>query len=424
MHTVVIGAGLLGASTAYFLLRHGIEVTLVEAQAGPALGASFGNGGYQQATVPDPWNAPGVGRLFWSAWKASLFGQADDSPFVVRTRALPGLIGWGRRFLKHAFQASYLDHTIKNWHLAQYTLEVTRQVADAEQISYAASDQGGLILFRSHDSLESYEQLARHLAERGARYERLDRDALYTQEPSLARLESRLVGAIYYPDDRSGDARAYCLGLVKALEANGAAIAYDEPVQDLSVLADGIRVQGKHLDVKADAVVIAAGSGSPLLARQLGIHLPITPAKGYSISVPMDDWELKPKHVMADMGVHAGVNPMGARLRVAGTAEFSGHSSEITQGRVRYLVDLLRALYPAEADRVDIADVEPWSGLRPLCADGLPIIGESPVPGVYLNTGHGGLGWTQALGSGKALADRIAGLAPDLDLSPYSYSRF
>lgn len=424
MHTVVIGAGLLGVCTAYCLQQHGLEVTVVEAESGPALGASYGNGGYQQATVPDPWNAPGIGKLFLTAWKASLSGKADESPFVARTRAIPGLLGWGRRFLRHANEATYLQHTVANWRLAQYTLQVTQAIAEAEHISYHASHAGGLILFRSEDSLSGYEALAKHVAELGSRYERLDREALFQREPTLAPLGRKLAGAIYYPNDHAGDARAYCVGLAEAAQARGARFEYGQAVTDLKPLSDGVQVQLGGSTIKADRVVICAGVGSTLLAKKLGIKIPIAPAKGYSISVPMKTWEVKPTHVMADMGVHAGVNPMGDTLRVAGTAEFSGHNYDISPGRVDYLIGLLRELYPEKADEVDPAEIQPWAGLRPLCADGLPLIGPTPVPHVLLNTGHGGLGWTQAAGSGKALADQIVGLEPDLDLSPFALSRF
>ena len=424
MHTVVIGAGLLGATTAYFLRRHGMEVTVFEGRTGPALGASYGNGGYLQATVPDPWNAPGVGKIFMAAWMASLKGRADDSPFVAKTAALPGLFSWGRQFMRHAKQETYLDHTVKNWHLAQYTLAVTEQIAESADLQYDASTRGGLILFRSDDSLTAYEQLARHMSSLGAEYERLNRDALFEREPSLAPLGDQLVGAIYYPKDRAGNSRKFCEGLIAATQNMGARVEYNQPVASLASTADGVRVILKSSEVMADAVVIAAGVTSRSLANKVGISLPIAPAKGYSISVPMSDWDVKPQHVMADMGVHAGINPMGDTLRVAGTAEFSGENLDVTRGRVSYLIDLLRALYPDRAKNIDHDAIDPWAGLRPLSADGLPIIGETPVRGVYINSGHGGLGWTQAAGSGKALADRIAGLEPELDLKPYSPSRF
>jgi len=152
--------------------------------------------------------------------------------------------------------------------------------------------------------------------------------------------------------------------------------------------------------------------------------LPIAPAKGYSISIPIPGQSNRPRHVIADMGIHAGVNPMGNVLRVAGTAEFSGFKEGVTTARIKYLLDLARQLFPTLVDSVEHDEIDPWGGHRPLSADGIPMIGPTRVHSVYVNTGHGGLGWTQSAGSGKALADKIAGKEPEIDLSDFSVARF
>ncbi len=160
------------------------------------------------------------------------------------------------------------------------------------------------------------------------------------------------------------------------------------------------------------------------MAAQLGIRLPVAPAKGYSVSIPMADWSNPPRHIIADMGVHAGLNPMGDVLRVAGTAEFTGFHPGFSSARVEYMIDLVRAIFPTFAETIDAKQIDPWAGHRPLSADGIPMIGATGVDGVYVNTGHGGLGWTQAPGSSRALADLIAGVESGLDLSDYAVSRF
>lgn len=424
MHVAVIGAGLLGVTTAYFLRRHGLTVTVLESRAEPALGASYGNGGYCQTSAPDPWNAPGVLKLFWRAWFAAVCGHADRSAFAVRTSALPGLLGWGRCFLKHANIETFRTHLIKNRHLAEYTQTVVADLVEREALDFCRSTSGGLIIFRDHASMESYAEVARYVGEDGARYGILDRDALLEKEPALYDVGDQLVGAVFFPDDSAGNPRAFCRQLAAIAEGNGVEFRYGASVRSIESSRSGVQVATSRDVITADAGVIAAGSESGRLAAALGIRLPIAPAKGYSISVPMDGWSDRPRHVIADMGVHAGINPMGDVLRVAGTAEFAGFKSGITSERTDYLIGLVRAVFPRFAETIDGKRIDPWAGLRPLSADGIPMIGKTHVDGVYVNTGHGGLGWTQAPGSSKALADLIAGVEPEFDLSAFSASRF
>lgn len=424
MHVVVIGAGLLGVTSAYFLRRHGFSVTVLESAVGPALGASYGNGGYYQTSAPDPWNAPGVMKLFWRAWFAALRGHADRSAFAVRTSALPGLLGWGRRFLKNANAKTFQDHLIKNKRLAEYTQTVVADLVESEMLDFCRSTSGGLIIFRDDASMASYKGVAKYAGEDGARYEVLDRNTLLEKEPALSEVGDQLVGAVFFPDDSAGNPHAFCRQLAAIAESKGVEFRYDTSADGIQSSGSGISVATGQDVITADAVVIAAGARSKSLAAQLGVRLPIAPAKGYSISVPMEGWSNRPRHVIADMGVHAGINPMGDTLRVAGTAEFSGFRPGITPERTNYLIGLVRAVFPGFAETIDRTSIDPWGGLRPLSADGIPIIGKTHVDGVYVNTGHGGLGWTQAPGSSKALADQIAGVGPEFDLAAFSVARF
>jgi D-amino-acid dehydrogenase len=194
----------------------------------------------------------------------------------------------------------------------------------------------------------------------------------------------------------------------------------------------GFRSEGRRLvaaqagnqQLDADAFVLAAGSYTPGLARQLGIRVPVKPVKGYSITVPRGDWPDGPRIPVADDGLHAAVVPIGDQIRVAGTAEFTGLDVTIGRRRIENLENLLRMIYPGFADRLTDADKQPWCGLRPMSADGVPVIGSTSRPNVFVNTGHGHLGWTMAAGSGKALADHIVGEQPEIDLSDYHISRF
>lgn len=423
-HVVVIGAGLLGITTAYFLRRKGLDVTVLESADEPALGASYGNGGYYQSSAPDPWNAPGVMKVFWQAWRASLLGRVDRSAFAVRTSSLPGLLGWGAKFVRSATLETFQRNLLKNKTLAEYTQTVVKDLVVREALDFSRSTAGGLILFRDHQSMDGYVDIAKYVATHGARYDALDRQALLLKEPALSEVGEELVGAVYFPDDSAGNPRVFCQQLAAIAEDTGVDFRYGAAVSRIQPERGAVLAEVGGDQIVADAIVIAAGAWSKELAAPLGIALPIAPAKGYSISVPMADWANRPRHVIADMGVHAGINPMGDTLRVAGTAEFSGFKHGTSAARTDYLIGLVRAVFPSFAETIDRKRIDPWGGFRPLSADGIPIIGKTHVDRIYVNTGHGGLGWTQAPGSSKALADMIAGTEPGIDLGDFALARF
>lgn len=424
MHVAVIGSGLLGVTTAYFLRRHGIEVTVVDRRDGPALETSFANGGYLQMGAPSPWNAPGVGKLLFQSWWASLSRGSEDAPLLVRTRALPSLFQWGLKFLANANRESYLGSTLKNLRLAAYTKDVMAELREREELDYSAAFDGAIIVFRSLESLMHYGELAECVGEWGSVFQRLDRDEVVDLEPSLLPVADRIRGGIHYPDDETGDARVFCRQLANIAQRRGVRFEYGMTVKKLNVDDKGCRVCSDQGELWADLVVVAAGSYSRELMKPLGVNLPVAPGKGYSISIPMGEWLDRPKHVIGDMVLHAGVNPLGDILRVAGTAEFAGIDLGISEGRVRNLVALVEQIFPEFAAIMDRSAIQPWAGLRPMSADGVPIIGATSLGNVYVNTGHGALGWTQAAGSSKALADLIAGFKSALDLADYSMRRF
>ena len=396
MHIVVIGAGLLGVTTAYFLNRHGIEVRVLEKESSAAEGASYGNGGYLQSSAPDPWNAPGILKVFFQAWLASITGKGDQSAFAARTLALPGLMSWGLKFLKNANQDVFLDHLIKNMHLARYTRAVIDEINDQETLAYSWHTNGGLIIFRSEESMSGYLKVTDYVAKHGAQSSALNRDELLAKEPSLSEVADELVGAVHFPNDGAGNSQEFCKQLATIADQRGCEFSFNTSVTGISTTNNGATVRTDRGEFVADGVVIAAGAYSKKLAGYVGVPLPIAPAKGYSISIPMDGWSNRPTHVIADMGVHAGVNPMGNVLRVAGTAEFTGFKRGISDSRTEYLIGLAREIFPSFAKTIDKRQIDPWGGHRPLSADGIPMIGATSAANVYVNTGHGGLGWTQA----------------------------
>ena len=424
MRVVIVGAGLQGICTAYYLAEAGGEVTVLERNDGPALEASFGNGGYLQAECPDIWNQPGVLGALPRWWWSSLSGGRKEAAKLLRTSELLRLLPWGIRFLRSANQDAYFRSVALNRELALYTLDCMADLRRDRGVEYAHRACGCLFVFRDPASLEGHRPLLEFLGERGGEWEVLDRDALLQSEPCLRPIGGALYGAIRHRRDESGDSYRFSRAMTDLAARQGVRFEYGCPVSRITADGSGVSVSANGRQVRGDALIIAAGAHSGRLAASLGIRLPIAPAKGYSITVPLGDWRDAPRHVIGDMGVHAGLNVLGSALRVAGTADFCGYDSTIDPERIDYMVGLVEAVLPEFADAMDRSAIRPFAGLRPLSADGLPMIGPTGVPNVYVNTGHGGLGWTLAAGSAKALADWIGGQTPALDLPPYSPLRF
>lgn len=420
MRTVVIGAGLLGLTTAWYLRRHGCEVLVIDRAPGPGRETSFANGGMLHASQANPWNEPGV---FGHALK--MLGK-EDAALLFRLRALPGMIGWGLRFLQHSQPARYYRNFEKNAHLARYSLSLMDELRAAVGTDYDHAARGTLKLFRDRAGVDAAARLCRQLADWGIAFEVVDGAGAVRLEPALAPIAARLAGGLYFPADESGDAQRFCELLAAAGTKAGVRYAYGSPVKRLLRSEDRVlgvsTVDGAYHE--AEAFVLAAGSYSAPLARQIGLAVPVQPAKGYSITVPCAAWTAPPRMPVIDDFLHAAVCPLGGRLRVAGTAEFAGYDLTLRPARIANLYGLLKQLYPAVEPYLDPAQVQAWTGLRPMSADGVGVMGATPVRNLFLNTGHGPLGWTMAAGAGKLVADEIVGAAPALDLAAYRLARF
>ena len=433
LHVVVVGAGLMGLCCAYFLRRGGALVTVVERHTGPGLGTSFANGAMLHGSLVQPWNAPGVGMQLLRS-----IGQADAAT-VVRLRALPDLLGWGVDFLAAATPERHLTATRANLRLAQLTRQLMQQLRDEEGLQYGQRLSGITVVFRDAEALavgmakasslqglSGRENDAKDTKHAWVHHRPLDVQQLVALEPALAEVAADLAGAIHYPEDEGGDAFAFCTELTQRCQRLGVVFRFGAPIQLRLTNGSAAPVVLQGADpISADAVVLAAGPQSEALARALGLRLPIRPAKGYSLTCKVPPGVLAPQQPIVDHALHAAVVPVGKdRLRVVGTAEFAGHDLSLNPQRLDNLRRLLGRLYPRIDAALSADALQPWAGLRPLSSDGVPLIGRSTVPGLWLCTGHGQLGWTLAAGSGHCLAAALLGSTSAIDAADYSPARF
>jgi D-amino-acid dehydrogenase len=418
MKAAVIGAGLAGLTAARELQLAGVEVAVFEAAEGPGLATSSRNGSLQHPSQAEPWNSPGV------------LGQVlrhlgdEQAAVLLRLRALPSLLGWGLRFVQHSKPERFFANTLANMRLALYSVaQMARHRADG--IDYAMRRGGTLALLRDEAARAQALAWAERLGAHGLRWQALSCEELVALEPALAPVAHELIGALHYAEDERGDPLMFCRALAERLRAQGAPMHYATSIARLHV-SNG-RMQGV-VDAagtvhRADVVILAAAAHSVALARSVGLDLPLRPVKGYSLTLPQRP--NGPRIAATDPALHMAVVPVGDdRVRVAGTAEFCGFDLSVAPLRVANLRGLLQRLFPAYAATLHDDDVQPWTGLRPMCADGVCLVGATRVRGLFLHTGHGHLGWTQTPGSARLLADIVLGRPSDIDARPYAPARF
>ncbi len=419
MRLAVIGGGLIGVTTALALARRGHVVTLYERHPQLAGEASHANGGLLTPSQGDPWNAPGIlGVLLRSLGR-------EDSPVLLRARAVPRLTRWGLAFLRNARLDRYHAINRAQTALAVYSLERLRALTAELGLAYDQSNLGTLKVYRDPAALERAAALAQMVAPLGVRHRRLAGAAVTEIEPALRHVAGQLAGGLHFPDDGAGDARLYTEALAAAAKAAGVVLRTGVTVTAL--LRRGGRIAAVATTAGEEAfegAVLCAGVGSPALGRKLGLRLPVAPVKGYSITFDAKAAPDLPTQPVVDDGLHIAVTPLGNRIRFVGTAEFTGEDRRVNPARIANLVRAGQALYPQLKAALAGQEGFPWACLRPMTPDCLPILGASPVPGLWLNTGHGYLGWTTGAGSAEAVADLVSGKAPALSLERYGLGRF
>jgi len=415
---VVVGGGLQGLASAQVLLERGHEVSVLEALDGVGLETSFANGGLITPSKCEPWNGPdAIRHLLSSLFKTS-------SAFRLRPKALPSLIFWGIDFLKHSTSARRLASLKANFELASYSKSKTNELRRRLGLNYAHLSAGTLNVYRKGESITGIREQAEFLAGFGMRFDELDTDGVVAIEPALKHSRGLIKGAFYFPGDDSGDAHLFCRELQREIVLAGATVETSMSATRIALEKGAvIGAETRHGLVKADAVVIAAGNGSPALVRPLGMNLKVKPAKGYSLTLDLDGIDETPHTPVIDETLHAAITPMNGRLRMTSTVEFAGNDKSIDPRRIDALCSLLGELYPRIAAKIDRSEADTWAGLRPVSSDGRPFVGPCKVRGLYINTGHGPLGWTLAMGSAELLGDLIDGRPAEIDARPFDAAR-
>ncbi len=419
MKIIVIGSGLMGVASAYYLSQQGHEVLVVDRQAGPALETSFGSACVLHPSQAAPWNHPGI------VWQLLKWMGKEDSPFLLRAKTIPSLIRWGLAFIKQSSPAKFKANLQLNTTLANYNLECLQDLLVKQPIEYAAKRVGSLKVFETEQEMEKDVAAMQLFQELGVQCSVLNQQEIFEKEPALVEKGHRLIGGIHFPDDQAGDAQLFCSKLAELAIANQTRFEFDLQVERFNAEKNAIKsIQTSKGEYTADAFVLAAGSYSPLLARTSGLRLPIKPVKGYSITVDMEDWRSVPVMPVIDEEYHVGITPLGNKLRAAGTAEITGYDTAVQQARVDMIKQQVIARYADAKKSIDAGRVSSWAGLRPTCVDGVPILGSTAFDNLFLNTGHGHLGWSLAMASGKVVADVVSGNKSDIDLRSYNIDRF
>lgn len=418
MKIIIIGSGLIGVSTAFFLSQQGHAVDVFDRKDGAGMDTSFANGGMLTPSQAEPWNQPGI------FWKTLAWLGDENSPILVRPRALFSLFGWGLSFIRNSSRSRFYANMRKNASLASYSIQMLREIRQEYGLHYDENTNGTLKIFTDKKNFTEMIEHTRFYNELGIDFRELGPEEVLELEPSLSALRTSIVGGIYYPGDESGDAHKFCQSLAALAEQTGVNFHYQVEVKGFAHERNhitGVKTStGTHL---ADAYVLAAGSYSTLLAGTVNIRLPVRPVKGYSLTIDINGWDQGPRRPVVDESVHIAMTPLGARLRVAGTAELNGYDLNIRQSRVEHVCRYVSRIYPGIAERVQPDAVTAWTGLRPYSSDGVPVLGKTGFDNLFLNTGHGHLGWSMSAGSGRLVADIIGGIEPGLDPEPYRLER-
>jgi D-amino-acid dehydrogenase len=414
MKVAVLGAGLLGISSAYFLRQLGHDVTVIDRQATPGAETSFANGGQISVSHAEPWANPSA-PLKVLQWLGK-----EDAPLLFRLRADARQWAWGLQFLRECTPARTRHNIRQIVNLGTYSRAVLQQLRADRGIAYDQRTQGILHFYTNEKEFAAAHEPARQMRELGCERRVISADEAVKLEPALRHIRPQLAGATYTAEDESGDANRFTRELAERCAQDGVHFLMSHAITALREAGgqiDHVEVtnpEGQYARIQADAYVLAMGSFSPLLAAPLGIRLPIYPAKGYSVTMPVKDESMAHEVSLTDDEYKLVFSRLGDQLRIAGTAELNGYDRDLNEVRCQAIVRRVEQLFPGACD---VSRAQFWSGLRPATPSNVPLIGATRLKKLFLNTGHGTLGWTHACGSGKSIARIISSLQPEVDFA-------
>lgn len=417
MRVIVLGAGVVGVTSAYYLAEAGHEVVLLDRQPGPALETSFANAGEISPGYASPWAAPGipVKALRWLLMK--------HAPLILQPRFDMAMLRWVAAMLRNCTAERYALNKSRMVRLAEFSRDELVALRGRLGLEYDQRSLGTLQLFRTQKQLDASASDIAVLEQYGVAYELLDRDGCIRAEPGLSSSRDRFMGGLRLPGDETGDCHVFTRLLAERLPGMGVDLQYRTNIEALE--QDGDRVTGVRTDrgiVRGDAYVVALASHSPALLRPLGLRLPVYPVKGYSITLPVAEAARAPVSTLLDESYKIAITRLGDRIRVGGMAELAGFDRTLHPRREATLRHSLNDLFPGAA--VNEAPSNFWSGLRPMTPDSTPVVGATRVPNLFLNTGHGTLGWTMACGSGRLISALVGGETPPIDPDGLGLSRY
>lgn len=416
MQILILGSGVIGVTSAWYLAKQGHQVTVIDRQAGPALETSFANAGQISPGYSAPWAAPGV------PLKAIKWMMQDLAPLMINPKVNANTLKWMTKMLSNCNQSSYHTNKARMMRLAEYSRDCFKDLRSEVEIDYEGRTQGTLQLFRTQKQVDAAAKDIAVLEECGVDYEVLDRDGCVSREPALAQVKEKIVGGLRLPGDETGDCYKFTTALAEECKKLGVEFKFNTEIEGL--ISDDNEIVGvktKEGTLTADRYLMCLGSYSTLLLANVGVVVPVYPIKGYSLTLPVVDETKAPVSTIMDETYKVAVTRFEDRIRVGGTAEITSYDTSLQEKRRKNVEFTVGDLFPGGGD---IDQAEFWTGLRPMTPDGTPILGGTRYPNLYLNTGHGTLGWTMSLGSGKFVADVISGNKTDIDPEGMSVARY
>ena len=416
MKVVVLGAGVVGVTSAYYLARAGYRVTVIDRQPGPGLETSFANAGEISPGYASPWAAPGVPQ------KALKWLFMKHAPLIIRPTLEPAAWRWVMSMLRNCTSARYAVNKERMVRLAEYSRDCLIALRGETGISYDQRTLGTLQLFRTRKQLDSSATDMEVLRNSGVAHELLDPDGCFAAEPGLASVRDQIVGGLRLPNDETGDCYAFTTELKKLCEERGVEFKFSVNVNGLRSAAGRVTaVETSVGDFEADNIVVSLGSYTPQLLKFLAPRLPIYPVKGYSITVPVLEEAAAPVSTVMDETYKVAITRLGSRIRVGGMAEIANFNLDLPEARRATLEHSARSLFSRGGDW---RQPKFWTGLRPMTPDGTPVVGGTRLKGLYINSGHGTLGWTMACGSARVLADIMSGKKPEIESDDFAIARY